>query len=83
MKQSISDTIISRRTSKTSLDTPISPEEIFTLLEKASYAPYHGKNEPWVAKIVTTEAEKNGYMSELLLAMNAIRLLLMSKHGNE
>lgn len=76
MKQSISDTIISRRTSKTSLDTPISPEEIFTLLEKASYAPYHGKNEPWVAKIVTTEAEKKWLYERIIASYERNQIII-------
>lgn len=67
MKQSISDAVRSRRTSKTSLDTPISPKEIFVLLEQASYAPYHGKHEPWLAKVVTTDAEKK-WLYERIIA---------------
>ncbi|MGX7418840.1 nitroreductase family protein [Carnobacterium gallinarum] len=58
MKASISETIVTRRTSKTSLTTEIPVELIYNLLEKASYAPFHGKTEPWLAKIVTTDTEK-------------------------
>lgn len=58
MQRTITEAIINRRTSKKSLDQPVSLELIYQLLEKASYAPFH-KREPWQAKIVTTPAEKD------------------------
>lgn len=57
MAKNITEAIITRRTSKRSLDTPVSLDLIYQLLEKASYAPFH-KREPWQAKIVITKAEK-------------------------
>ena len=57
MQRTITEAIINRRTSKKSLDQPVSLELVYQLLEKASYAPFH-KREPWQAKIVTTPDEK-------------------------
>ncbi len=53
----IRELITTRRTAKTSLDTPVSKELIIELLSAASFAPFH-KKEPWRAIIVTTLAEK-------------------------
>ncbi|MGY3777674.1 nitroreductase family protein [Isobaculum melis] len=76
MQQSISEAIVKRRTSKTSLDTPISFEEIQALLEKASYAPFHGKSEPWLAKIVTTSKEKEWLFEQVMACYERNQLLI-------
>ena len=57
MVKEIAQAIVSRRTSKRSLDKPVSLELIYELLEQASYAPFH-KREPWQAKIITRTEEK-------------------------
>lgn len=66
MDYTISEAILGRRTSKTSLSKPVPKEVIFDLLEKASYAPYH-KHEPWMAKIATTDSEKE-YLFQKIIA---------------
>ena len=57
MSSELAQLIRNRRTSKRSLDTPVSKELVKELLFTASYAPFH-KNEPWQVKLVTTEKEK-------------------------
>lgn len=39
MQRTITEAIINRRTSKKSLDQPVSLELVYQLLERASYAP--------------------------------------------
>lgn len=75
MKKTISEAIINRRTSKTSLATPIAFEEIKDLLEKASYAPFHGKTEPWQAKVITTIKEKEWLFEQVMACYERKQLL--------
>jgi|SRR5699024_1904621 len=57
MEKTISEAVTQRRTAKRSSDKEVPIELIYELLDKARFAPFH-KREPWQAKIVTTEEEK-------------------------
>ncbi|MGX7197382.1 nitroreductase family protein [Enterococcus olivae] len=61
----VSQAIVERRTSKKSLQKEVPLELIYELLEKARFAPFH-KREPWQAKIITTEAEKDYLYQEVI-----------------
>lgn len=57
MEKTISEAVTQRRTAKRSSDKEVPIELIYELLDKARFAPFH-KREPWQAKIITTEEEK-------------------------
>lgn len=62
----VKDAIVERRTSKKSLANPVEKKQLLELLEQASHAPYH-KEEPWYAKIITTDEEKE-FLYSLIIA---------------
>lgn len=57
MLKRVQEAITERRTSKKSLEKPVDKTLLLELLEQASHAPYH-KEEPWYAKTITTDEEK-------------------------
>ncbi|PGZ94711.1 NAD(P)H nitroreductase [Bacillus pseudomycoides] len=62
MISTIESTIVSRRTIRVTKQTPIPLQEVEDLLEKAAYAPFHSKVEPWSVTIVSTEEEKKYFL---------------------
>lgn len=63
--KTIEQAITTRRTAKTSTTEPVAREQLLTLLEQASYAPFH-KKEPWLAKIITSEPEKRFLFDQII-----------------
>lgn len=61
----VSEAIVKRRTSKKSLSKEVPQALIYELLEKACFAPFH-KREPWQAKIITTDEEKEFLYNEVI-----------------
>jgi nitroreductase len=53
----IDSVITSRRTIRVTKSDPIPTEIILDILEKAAYAPFHNKVEPWSVKMATTYEE--------------------------
>ncbi|MGY3745666.1 nitroreductase family protein [Vagococcus salmoninarum] len=70
MTLSMTDGILNRRTAKRSMNNQVPLSLIYDLLEKASYAPYH-KREPWLAKIITTSAEKDFLFQEVIKTLKS------------
>lgn len=72
--KTIKEAILTRRTAKRSLTDPVEQQLLLDLLEQASQAPYH-KEEPWYAKVITTEAEKIYLAQEIIDFYKEIRLI--------
>lgn len=62
----ISNTIKNRRTIRETKKDPISEEILMELLEVASYAPFHSKEEPWQFIMISDEKEKEFYASKIV-----------------
>ncbi|MEI5993499.1 nitroreductase family protein [Candidatus Enterococcus mansonii] len=65
-RESIQQTIRERRTIRTLSDQEISIDIINELLESASYAPYHSKNEPWEVIIVKTLQDRQLFVEKIM-----------------
>ncbi|ALS01855.1 hypothetical protein ATZ33_10840 [Enterococcus silesiacus] len=63
---SIDQIIRDRRTIRTLTDQMISLETIHDLLESASYAPYHSKEEPWEVVMVSEQQERQAFVKEIM-----------------
>ncbi|OTN89278.1 hypothetical protein A5819_001770 [Enterococcus sp. 7E2_DIV0204] len=63
---SIEQVIRERRTIRTLTDQTIALDVIYELLESASYAPYHSKEEPWEVIIVSEEQERQVFVKEIM-----------------
>jgi nitroreductase len=63
---SIEEVIKERRTIRTLSDQTVSIEKIKKLLEVASYAPYHSKEEPWSVVIVSTDEERRFFVEKIM-----------------
>lgn len=63
---SIEQIIRERRTIRTLTDQTIALDVIYELLESASYAPYHSKEEPWEVIIVSEEQERQVFVKEIM-----------------
>ena len=63
---SIEQVIRERRTIRTLTDQTIALDVIYELLESASYAPYHSKEEPWKVIIVSEEQERQVFVKEIM-----------------
>nr|WP_205762907.1 nitroreductase [Aneurinibacillus aneurinilyticus] len=63
---SLESLITSRRTVRKTKSSPIPLEVIEDILEKAAYAPFHSKIEPWSVKIASTAEEKQ-YLFDCVL----------------
>lgn len=72
--KTIKEAILTRRTAKRSLTDPVEQQLLLDLLEQASHAPYH-KEEPWYAKVITTEKEKIYLAQEIIDFYKEIRLI--------
>ncbi|MHC9000987.1 nitroreductase family protein [Enterococcus bulliens] len=72
--KTIKEAILTRRTAKRSLTDPVEQQLLLDLLEQASQAPYH-KEEPWYAKVITTEVEKIYLAQEIIDFYKEIRLI--------
>lgn len=72
--KTIKEAILTRRTAKRSLTDPVEQQLLLDLLEQASQAPYH-KEEPWYAKVITTEPEKIYLAQEIIDFYKEIRLI--------
>lgn len=62
----ILNTIKNRRTVRDTKKDPISEELLMELLEVASYAPFHSKEEPWQFIMISEENEKAFYASKIV-----------------
>jgi nitroreductase len=62
IESTIESVIVSRRTIRATKETPIPLQEVEDVLEKAAYAPFHSKVEPWSVTIVSTEEEKKYFL---------------------
>ncbi|MGX7265653.1 nitroreductase family protein [Enterococcus crotali] len=65
-KSSIEQLIKDRRTIRTLTDRVIPLETLHALLESASYAPYHSKEEPWEVVIVRESQERQVFVKEIM-----------------
>lgn len=63
---SISQLIQSRRTIRKILPDAIPLELIYTILEIASFAPFHSKKEPWEVLLISTESERQLFSTAIL-----------------
>ncbi|WP_086443801.1 nitroreductase family protein [Candidatus Enterococcus lemimoniae] len=63
---SIEQIIRERRTIRTLTDQTVALDVIYELLESASYAPYHSKEEPWEVIIVSEEQERQVFVKEIM-----------------
>lgn len=63
---SISQLIQSRRTIRKILPDSIPRELIYTILEIASFAPFHSKKEPWEVLLISTESERQLFSTAIL-----------------
>ncbi|WP_088042965.1 nitroreductase [Bacillus sp. EAC] len=63
---SILEAIKNRRTIRDTKKDPVSEEILMELLEAASYAPFHSKEEPWQFIMVSEEKEKEFYASKIV-----------------
>lgn len=63
---SIFNFIKNRRTIRDTKKDPINMEDLMELLEVASYAPFHSKEEPWQFIMVSEEKEKVYYASKIV-----------------
>lgn len=65
-KSTIEQIVRERRTIRTLTNQTISLETIHDLLESASYAPYHSKDEPWEVIIVREQQERQVFVKEIM-----------------
>ncbi|MEI5989866.1 hypothetical protein A5881_001359 [Enterococcus termitis] len=65
-KSSIEQLIRDRRTIRTLTDQAIPLETLHALLESASYAPYHSKEEPWEVVIIREPQERQVFVKEIM-----------------
>lgn len=70
--QTIAQTIRERRTVRTLSDQPLSIDKIYQLLETASYAPFHSKNEPWQVSIVSSKQERNLFVEKIMASYDRL-----------
>ncbi|KAF9404183.1 hypothetical protein HW555_014470 [Spodoptera exigua] len=72
--QTIAQTIRERRTVRTLSDQPLSIDTIYQLLETASYAPFHSKNEPWQVCIVSSKQERNVFVEKIMASYDRLNI---------
>lgn len=70
--QTIAQTIRERRTVRTLSDQPLSIDKIYQLLETASYAPFHSKNEPWQVSIVRSQQERKLFVEKIMASYDRL-----------
>lgn len=63
---SIEQVIKERRTIRTISKQPVSIEDIKALLEVASYAPFHSKEEPWSVIMVMSPEERSLFVEKIM-----------------
>ncbi|WP_454870990.1 nitroreductase family protein [Priestia megaterium] len=72
---SIDNIIRERRTIRNLKKDPISMDTLANLLETASYAPFHGKDEPWRVITITSIEEKRYMLSAILSSFERLGTL--------
>jgi nitroreductase len=65
MNATIKQTIVERRTIRNFVDTPIDEALLNELLEKAAYAPFHNKVEPWHVIVVDDYETKMHFLEKV------------------
>lgn len=70
----IFNTIKNRRTVRDIKKDPISEEILMELLEVASFAPFHSKEEPWQFIMISEEKEKQFYASKIVESYERMEL---------
>lgn len=65
-QQSIIHAIQNRRTIRKTLPDSIPLELIYTILEIASFAPFHSKKEPWEVLLISTKSERQVFSTAIL-----------------
>ncbi|GGC89376.1 nitroreductase family protein [Enterococcus wangshanyuanii] len=66
VSESIEQIIKERRTVRAVSDQSVSIEDIQALLEVASYAPFHSKEEPWSVVIVAGQDERRLFVEKIM-----------------
>lgn len=61
MNQSVETTIVTRRSIKKTKGTELPQDVLNEIFEKAAYAPFHTKVEPWSITSISTKEEKEYY----------------------
>lgn len=64
--ESVEQVIRERRTVRSLSNQSISTDVLYELLETASYAPYHSKEEPWHVGIVANEQERRVFVDKIM-----------------
>lgn len=71
---SIIETIKARRTIRNTKKDQIPEDVLWELLEVASYAPFHSKEEPWKFILISEEKEKQFYASKVVESYKRMEL---------
>ncbi|WP_088810226.1 MULTISPECIES: nitroreductase [unclassified Listeria] len=64
----VAETIRARRSIKQAIEEPISKQFVHSLIETASFAPFHSKLEPWEVYVVESPAQKEKYVEAVVRA---------------
>ncbi len=64
----VAEIIRARRSIKHAMHEPISKQLVSSLIETASFAPFHSKLEPWEVYMVESQAQKEKYVNAVVRA---------------
>lgn len=70
--KSITQLIKDRRTIRRLSDRPLSLDEIYPLLETASFAPFHSKEEPWKVYTISSEKERTLLVEAIMVSYDRL-----------
>ncbi|AQY52083.1 nitroreductase [Listeria weihenstephanensis FSL R9-0317] len=73
MTKNIAEIITERRSIKRVDEAPIDRAVINDILEKAAFAPFHSKVEPWHVAVLSKEAEKRRFVNAIVNSMERMQ----------